>query len=147
MPLHAGIEVERLLPPRVHDLLRVGRLEHSRHHVILRPVILVTRRVREQLANRDVVRARQIRNIFADLVIQRKLPLLLQKQNRRRGKLLADRADAVTHLRCRGRLRLEPRIAIRFHVNDLSIFDNRDRGTRDSSARERVSGDLVDFFD
>src|SRR6185503_13111195 len=55
LPARARLEVERLLGPRVGDGLRRRRLEHSRHHVILRPEVLVSGGVAEEHADGYVV--------------------------------------------------------------------------------------------
>jgi protein-S-isoprenylcysteine O-methyltransferase Ste14 len=63
----------------------------------LRPVVLIARGVREKLTDGYFVGLRKVGNKFADLIVERKLALLMQKQNGRSRELLADRANAVTH--------------------------------------------------
>ena len=82
LPLCAGIEIQRFLRPHIQDVLTGGGLEHGRHQIVFRPVILIAGGVGEQHVNRDIVRARQIGQILRDLVVKRELALLLQQQNR-----------------------------------------------------------------
>ena len=88
LPFRAWLKVQGLFGPGVQNLLRRLWLHHGRHQVVFGPIILVTRRVRKNLADRHFVPARQVRNIFADRVVQIQLALLLQNQNGRRRELL-----------------------------------------------------------
>ena len=88
LPLRSGLEVQRLLRPGVQNLLRAFGLQRGRHHVILGPVVLVARCVRENLPYSDLVAARQAGNILADGIVQAQLAVFLQHQNRRRCELL-----------------------------------------------------------
>src|SRR5262249_46179789 len=90
LPLHARIEIQRLASPKVEDFLSRDRLEHHRHHIVLRPVILIARCMGKQLTNRDLVGSRKVRDEPGDLVVKRQLALFLKKENRGGGELLAD---------------------------------------------------------
>ena len=68
--LRARLEIERLPGPALHDLIGRRLASHEGGNVVLRPVVLITRRVRQQLPDRYFVRARQIRNVFPDFVIK-----------------------------------------------------------------------------
>ena len=109
LPLGAGLEVERLARPSLHDLARRRRPLHVHEHVVLRPVVLVARGHRQQLPDADVRGARQLREPLRDLVVERELAVLLKQQDRRGGELLADRADRVAHVGPRRRIGLDPR--------------------------------------
>ncbi len=76
-------------------------LRHRRHQIVLRPVILVARRVRQHLANRHLIGPRQFRQILPHRIVHRQLALLLQHQNRRRRELLRDGPDRIPHAAAR----------------------------------------------
>ena len=97
--MRAGIEVERLFRPHIQNVLGGGRHHHGGHHVILGPVVLVARGVREQHTEGDLIGAGQLRQVLRDRIVESELALLRQQQDSGRGELLADRPDGVLHLR------------------------------------------------
>ena len=144
LPLRAGIEVERDLCPTVHDVFRGRRQHHRRHDVVLRPEVLIARRHRQQLAQRDLVGARQIGKPPRDRVVERDLPVFSEQQNRRRRELLADRADAVAHVR-RGRDdRVERCAAVGIHIREFPVADDGHRSARRTRGLQDIGGGLVD---
>src|SRR6185369_5123083 len=95
LPARSRLEVERLLRPRVSDRLRRRRLEHSRHHVVLRPEVLVAGGVREKHANSYVIPAREAGDVSRNWIVEAEFSFLLENERGDGGELLADRADGV----------------------------------------------------
>ena len=143
LPLRAWLEVERPLGPALDDPLRRNRLQHERRHVVLRPEVLVAGGVREDLADRDLVAARQPGHVLADRIVDRQFALFLQEQQGGRGELLADRSDAVSHLGRRGQRRIQPRVSVGVRVGQAAIDDDRDRGARHACRREHRLRDPI----
>ena len=98
LPLGPRIEIQRLLRPRVEDLLSRRRHHHVRHYVVLRPVILVAGRMRQDLADRHLVPASQPRDVARDGITEGEFPLLRQQHDRGRRELLAHRPDGISHV-------------------------------------------------
>src|SRR5712691_11173755 len=102
--------------------------------------------MREQLTNRNFICAREIGNELRDFIVERKFSLFLKQEDRGRGELLADRADAVTHLR-RGRsFRSQTRVAVSFRIDKLAVPHDCDRSAGYAGSSERVRGELVDLL-
>ena len=55
LPLCAWVKIKRLARPTIQNFLSRDWLEHRRHQVILRPIVLITGGVRKQLANRNLL--------------------------------------------------------------------------------------------
>src|SRR6185437_6460862 len=121
LPARAGVEVERLPGPVIENAFRTDGLLHAGWHVVLRPEILIAGGVRQDLAYRDLVAAREAGHVLRDGIVERELPFLLQEQDGRRRELLADRADSVAHVG-RGRdARVELRRAIGVRVQQAAL--------------------------
>src|SRR5438094_8023132 len=102
--------------------------------------------MRQQLTNCDFIRAGEIGNELRDFVVERKFSLFLKQEDCGRGELLADRADAVTHLR-RGRsFRSQARVAVGFRIDKLTAPHDCDRSAGYTGSSERVRGELVDLL-
>ena len=144
LPPGTGLEVERLARPRVGDLAGRRGMQHWRHDVILRPVVLVSRRHREHLPHGHFVGARQFRQPAAHLVIQGQLAALGQQEDRGGRELLADRSDAVAHGRGCRQARLESRRSVGIGVHDFRAAHHGDRGAGRSRARQHVARGAVD---
>ena len=71
LPLGAGLEVERLARPLIQNLVGSHGLQHGRHHVILRPVVLIAGGMRKQFANCDLVAARQVGDKTRHRIVER----------------------------------------------------------------------------
>src|SRR4029078_1055716 len=80
LPARARLEVERLPGPRVGDGLRCRRLEHPRHHVILRPEVLVAGVVAEEHADSYVISAGEPGNVFRNRIVELELAFLLENE-------------------------------------------------------------------
>jgi len=144
LPLRARVEVERLLGPAGRDLGGRDRLQHHGHDVVLRPEILVAGCHREDLANGDVTRAREVGQPSDDFVIERELSFFGEEDQRGGGELLADRADRIAHLRRCRQLRLEVGNAVRVRVDDLAVADCGHRGAGRAGLGQDVGGGFVD---
>ncbi len=124
LPLAARREIERRLGPAIEDLHRLHRLSHRREAVVLRPEVTIARCVAQELADRHLVGVGQPGEIVADRVVERKLALVRQHQDRSRGELLGDRRDRVARgdgRRLAGRLR-----AIGVGIDDAPVLHDRD---------------------
>ena len=87
--LRCRLEVERLVRPRVSDRLRRRRLQHSRHHVVLRPEVLVAGGVREKHANGYIIPTSETGDIFRDRIVECEFAFLLENESCDGGELLA----------------------------------------------------------
>ena len=147
LPLRSGLEVERLFGPGVENLLRALGVQHGGHHVVLGPVVLVAGGVGEDLADGDLVAAREAGNVFAHRVVERELALFLEEQNGGGGELLGDRPDGVAHLRRGGHggSGAEPGArAVGVGVDQLAVLDDGHRGRRNAGLLQNLGGDAVD---
>ena len=144
LPLGSRLEVERDLGPAIHDLFGGDRLQHERRHIILRPEVLITGGVREDLANGDLIAVGQTGDVLRDRIVERELALFRQQEDCGCGELLADRADAVAHLR-RGRcVRIELSGTVGLDVGDLSILNDGDGRGGNAGGLQHLIGDVVD---
>src|SRR5439155_10140344 len=88
----------------------------------------------------------QVGNELRDFVVERKFSLFLKQEDCGRGELLADRADAVTHLRRSRSFRSQARLAVSFRIDELAVPHDRDGRTGNAGSSERVHGELVDLL-
>ena len=70
MPFRAGFEIQGLTRPKVEDFPRRHRLEHHGHHIVLRPIVLISRRVGKQLANGDLAGSGEVGNEPGNFIVE-----------------------------------------------------------------------------
>jgi hypothetical protein len=112
----------------------------------LRPIVLITGGVGEELAEGDFVGAGEMGKEFGDFVVEGELVLLLKKEDGGCGELLTDGANAVAHGGSSGCARIEAGVAVGVEVEDLAVFDYGEGGTGDAGLGEGVGGEVVDFL-
>src|SRR2546423_8162726 len=101
-PIAAGREVQRLLP--TYESQRVFVCGHAinvnARQLHEREVIAQAAGVIQEVKNRDFLAVvGELRKIFPDVVAYGELPLLLQEQDARGGKLFGSRADVENRAR------------------------------------------------
>ncbi len=83
LPLGAGVEIERPFAPHIQDVLSGCGRQHGRHHVVLRPVVLVAGGVGKQHAERYFAGARELGQVLRHRIVQAQLALLRQQTGQR----------------------------------------------------------------
>ena len=72
--------------------------------------------------------------------------MFLQQENCGSSELLADRSDAVPHLRRGYSSWLDSCISVGLQIGDLSIFHDRHGCARDSGFDQRICSELIDLL-
>jgi hypothetical protein len=127
LPGCAGLEIERLGGPTVENAFGGYGLPHEGRNVVLRVVVLIAGGMREELADSDVVGARQVGQVLADAVIEGEFAVLDGEQDCGGEKLLAYRADGETHGRCCGGFGIEAGIAVGLGQGYFAVLHDGDR--------------------
>ena len=86
----------------------------------------------------------QAGDVLRDRIVERELALFGQQEDCGCGELLADRADAVAHLRRGRRVRIELSGAVGLDVGDLSILNDGDGRGGNAGGLQHLIGDVVD---
>ncbi len=146
LPVGSRIKIKRLARPLVENFVGGDGLQHERRNIVLGPVVLVARCMRQQFTNRNLVAAGQVGNESRHGIVERKLPLFREQQHRSRRKLLADGTDAVAHRRQRGRVRLDAAFAIGLEIGDRSSLHGGDRGARNAGVDQRLLCDRINVL-
>ena len=106
-PSGAGLEIERRRRVLANQIVRLDRPHHSPIHEIEGIEIGVARHVVHEVEQRDIVRARQLRVVLPDLVIDRQLAVLREEQRRGGRELFRDRSDAEPRLVVHGGVHID----------------------------------------
>ena len=144
LPLRPRLKIQRLLRPPIQNLLRRRRLHHRSHQVILRPVILIPRRMAQNLPDRDLIAPCKSRHILAYHIVQLELALLLKNKNGRRRKLLRNRPNRVPHLWRSRHIRIDMRPAISMRINQLPTLHHRHRSRRHPTLLQHIRSNPID---
>ena len=97
----------------------------------------------EQLPQRDLVAARNAREIFGDLVVEIEPPLIFEQQERHRRELLGIGSDLIGQVGAGGGNGFR-RLAVGLGEDDLTAANNCDRGGWGLCLFKRLHDELVD---
>src|SRR5207249_6952147 len=104
-------------------------------------IVRVTRGVRHQVVETDILRSGEMRVIFRDLVVDGQLAVLGEQQDAGGDELLGDGANGEARLRSDGAAALEGSLAVALDEDGLAVAQNDEREA-DESLLLDLGGDV-----